>query len=112
VKLFVVPAARTDIRGQYEYYLELDLTEVGDRFVAAVDVAIEAALTTPKVGAPKHVRNPQLTGLRSWSVQGFDEFHVYYLIRDDVFIVVRVLHDKRDVLSILGKQSIDDPDLD
>jgi plasmid stabilization system protein ParE len=65
VKLFVLPAARTDIRGQYEYYLERDLPEIGDRFVVAVDAAIEATLRMPKAGAPKHVRNPQLAGLRS-----------------------------------------------
>jgi hypothetical protein len=88
------------------------LSDIADRFELAVRGSINAALKRPKAGAPKHVRNPQLAGLRSWSVEGFDEFHVYYLTRDDVFTVVRVLHDKRDVGSILGKQSLDDPELD
>jgi toxin ParE1/3/4 len=112
VKLFVLPAARTDVRDQYEYYLELELIEIGDRFFAAVENAIAAALAMPKAGAPKRVRNPQLAGLRSWSVQGFDEFHVYFLVRDDVLVVVRVLHDQRNVAAILDKQSVDDPDFD
>jgi toxin ParE1/3/4 len=112
VRLVVLPSTRTDILRQYEYYLENDVPEIGDRFVAAVDDAIRAALMTPKAGAPKPARNPQLAGLRSWSVQGFEEFHVYYLVRDDVLSVVRVLHDKRDIGSILDKQSVDDPDID
>jgi plasmid stabilization system protein ParE len=60
VKLFILPAATTDIRAQYEYYLERDLLDIGDRFVAAVGDAIAAALTRPKAGATKHMGNPQL----------------------------------------------------
>jgi hypothetical protein len=28
---------------------------------------------------PKHLDNRRLAGLRTWPVQGFDEFRVYYL---------------------------------
>jgi len=45
-------------------------------------------------------------------VKGFDEFRIYYLLRRDAFVVVRVLHGKRDIGAILEKQTIDDPDAD
>jgi plasmid stabilization system protein ParE len=45
-------------------------------------------------------------------VKGFDEFRIYYLLRRDTLIVVRVLHSKRDVAAILEKQVIDEPDVD
>jgi plasmid stabilization system protein ParE len=111
VKLIIQEAAEDDMLRQYDWYEDHGLSDVADRFSLAVHASISAALKRPKAGAPKHVRNPQLAGLRSWSVQGFDEFHVYYVVRDDVFAVVRVLHDKRDIGSILEKQSIDDPDV-
>ena len=106
----VLPSARTDIRRQYEYYLELDRPELGDRFFIAVNSAIDSALQRPEAGAPKQVRNPQLTGLRTWSVPGFNEFRVYYLVRDGSLIVVRVLHGRRDVDSILDAQIVDQSD--
>jgi hypothetical protein len=56
------------------------------------------------------VRNPALRGLRSWPVKGFDEFRIYYLLRQDMFAVIRVLHGKRDIATILDKQTIQYPD--
>jgi plasmid stabilization system protein ParE len=43
VKLSVLPSARTDIRNQIEYYLELDLPHVADRFQLALNSSIRAA---------------------------------------------------------------------
>jgi toxin ParE1/3/4 len=53
-----------------------------------------------------------LRGLRAWAVKGFDHFRVYYVVREDTVMVVRILHDKRDIGAILEKQTIDDPDAD
>jgi plasmid stabilization system protein ParE len=111
VKLFIQTAAEEDMLHQYEWCESRGLLDVADRFSAAVYASIAAAVKNPKAGAPKRVRNPQLAGLRSWPVRGFDEFHVYYIAHDDdVLAVIRVLHDKRDVGAILDKQSVDDPD--
>jgi toxin ParE1/3/4 len=112
VKLFVLPSARTDIREQIEFYLEYDLSHIGDRFQLAVDGAISAVGQRPNAGSPRHFRNPALGGLRAWPVKGFDQFHIYYLARQDVLMIVRVLHDKRDIGAILEKQIVDDPDID
>ena len=111
MKLIIQEAAENDMLRQYEWYEKHGVPDIADRFSLAVHAGIAAALKRPKAGAPKYVRNPRLAGLRSWSVQGFDEFRVYYVIQDDVFAVVRVLHDKRDINAILEKQSIDDPDI-
>ncbi len=73
---------------------------------------IHAAIKAPKAGAPRHTGNPALVGLRVWPVKGFDEFRVYYVIGEDVFRVVRVLHGRRDIDAILGEQTADDPDAD
>jgi hypothetical protein len=50
-----------------------------------VFAGIHAAIKAPKAGAPRHTGNPALAGLRVWPVKGFDEFRVYYVIREDVF---------------------------
>jgi toxin ParE1/3/4 len=112
VKLIINAAAEDDMLRQYDWYEKQGLLDVADRYNLAVRASIGAALKRPKAGAPKRVRNPKLAGLRSWTVEGFHEFHVYYVIQADVFAVVRVLHDKRDVSVILNKQPLDDPELD
>ena len=110
MKLAIFPSARADIRDQAEYYFDLELPEIGDRFLIAVNNAVAAACRTPKAGAPKQVRNPQLAGLRSWPIAGFPELRIYYLVQDDVVIVVRVPHDKRDIGVILNQQSLENPE--
>jgi toxin ParE1/3/4 len=112
VKRFVQLAARVDMRRQYEHYLELDRPDLGDRFFNAVNGAVDAALENPDAGAPRRTINPQLAGLRTWSVAGFNDFRVYYLVRGGSLIVVRVLHGKRDIDAILKDQVVQDPDAD
>ncbi len=97
---------------QFEWYAEQGLPDVAKRLRSSVESSIELALSRPKAGAPKLVRNPVLRDLRSWPVKGFDEFRIYYFLRQDMFTVVRILHGKRDIGAILEKQTIDDPDAD
>jgi toxin ParE1/3/4 len=106
---FIQASARTDILWQYRYYLDQDRPDIADRFLLAVNEAVDAVVATPGAGAPKHLDNPSLTGLRTWPVGGFDECRVYYLVRNDFLIVVRIMHGRRDIGSILENQAVDDP---
>jgi toxin ParE1/3/4 len=99
---FTQASARNDI-------LDQDLPDVADRFLLAVKQAIDAVVGMPEAGAPKPVGNPQLDGLRTWLVHGFDDFRVYYLARANILTVIRVLHGKRDIGSILETQPVDTP---
>jgi toxin ParE1/3/4 len=101
VRRFIQEAARTDILGQYQHYLGHYVPAVADRFLDAVNESIDSVVAMPDAGTPKQFDNPRLKGLRTWSVKGFDEFRIYYLISDDLLIVVRVLHGRRDVRSLL-----------
>ena len=108
MKRFIQEAARTDILGQYQHYLNLGISEVAERFLVAVNEAIDAVVAMPDAGAPKHFENPQLEGLRTWPIKGFDEFRVYYITNPKTIIVVRILHGKRDVQSIMDEQGVDE----
>jgi toxin ParE1/3/4 len=112
VKLILLPSADADIVRQFRWYLAHASRDVAQRFRSSVEWSVTLALSRPKAGAPRSVRNPALRDLRSWPVKGFDEFRIYYLLRQDTLTVVRVLHSKRDIVAILEKQVIDDPDAD
>ena len=98
------PAARDDILRQYRYYLLEDAFETAERFLDAIDKSIASLCRMPHKGAPKQFRNPRLAGLRSWPVTGFEDIRIYYLIQNDVLRVVRILHGKRDIQSILEQE--------
>ncbi|MDQ6700230.1 MAG: type II toxin-antitoxin system RelE/ParE family toxin [Acidobacteriota bacterium] len=102
-------AARDDIIRQFRYYLlDQKLPEVADRFVEAVQHAIQEIVRTPGMGAPKHLSNKSLNGLRSSQVQGFENIRVWYLSGHGPVQVIRVLHGKRDINRILESESVVD----
>ena len=109
MRLFIQQAAEQDILSQLEWYAGNGLPDIARRFHAAVLDAIGALLATPGAGPSRFIANPRLAGLRSWSVKGFDEFRVYYLAHAEVLTVVRVLHGKRDIGTILGGQDLEEP---
>jgi toxin ParE1/3/4 len=105
VKPTIRPAARDDILRQYRYLLvDQDNPEVAERFLRAVARTMEEIAKMPHIGAPKRVSQEALRGLRSWRVKGFDDLRIYYLLQEKWIQVVRVLHRKRDINSILGKE--------
>ena len=106
MKPIILPAARDDILRQFRYYLvEQDKPEVAERFLSAVRKTMEAIIRTPQGGAPKRLSREALRGLRSWPVKGFEDVRVYYLAHEGLVRMVRVLHGKRDINSILEKDS-------
>jgi plasmid stabilization system protein ParE len=110
VRLFIQASAEDDILRQVEWYAERGLPDIAQRFSAAAREAIDALVALPGAGAPKCSDNPQLAGLRTWPVKGFDKFLVYYLARPELLTVVRILHGKRDIGAILESQEVEDPD--
>ncbi|MBS1822264.1 MAG: type II toxin-antitoxin system RelE/ParE family toxin [Acidobacteria bacterium] len=103
MKLVVRPAAREDILRQYRYYLiEQGAEAAAERFLVAVQDAIDQVLRRPGVGTPKVINKDELRGLRSWPAKGFSAIRVYYLVTNETIRVVRVLHGKRDLGQLLG----------
>ena len=104
MKHVIRPAAKDDIIRQYRYYLLQDAFEAATRFLDAVDESIKAICRAPQVGVPKILKNPVLSGLRSWSVKGFEDILIFYVIRPDSLRVVRILHGRRDIQKVLEQE--------
>lgn len=106
---FVQLSARGDILLQYRYYVEEADRALADRFLAAVEESFNAIVALPNAGAPRSSTNPRLAGLRTWPVKGFEDIRVYYLVRSDLLLIVRVLHGRRDIGVILKNEELEDP---
>jgi plasmid stabilization system protein ParE len=48
---------------------------------------------------------PRLQNLRSWPVAGFEVIRIYYLVDQEAIHVIRVLHGKRDLKSVLERDA-------
>jgi toxin ParE1/3/4 len=109
VTLFIQEAAEDDILRQTERYAEQGLPHIARRFHTSVLAAIDALIAMPDAGPPRPTVNPALAGLRAWPVKGFDAFWIYYLAGPERLTVVRILHGKRDIGTILEGQEVQTP---
>ena len=99
-------AAADDVVRQFRYYLvTLNLPEVAIRFLDSVRRTLQELLRHPLIGPRYHSNNPEIQNLRSWPVTGFEATRIYYLVDDAGLRVIRVLHSKRDVTSILERDA-------
>jgi len=112
VKPFVQHAARQDILDQYRYFLDVDSAELANRFLSAVNEAIDKIARNPDAGVPRKFVNPLLTGLRCRGITGFDEMRICYMTGRDTVTIIRVLHTRRDLGAIFAEQGVDRPEED
>ena len=106
---FIQASAEDDIPRQVERHAAQNLPQIARRFHISVPRAIDALSSMPDTGPPRPTANPSLAGLRVWPVKGFDAFWVYYLVTAERLTVVRALHDKRDIGTILEGQEVEKP---
>ena len=101
--------ARDDIIRQFRWYLvEQDAANTAFRFVDAVEDSVKGLSLMSHMGTARRLRNPTLQGLLVWPVKDFEEFLIFYLLRGDTILIIRILHGKRDINRILKGESIED----
>jgi toxin ParE1/3/4 len=108
VKIRYRQSASDDVVRQFRYYLiDQNLPEVADRFLDAIWHTIESLRQHPLVGSRYPMSTLAIQNLRSWPVAGFEVIRIYYLLDSKTIHVIRVLHGKRDVKSILEREPSD-----
>ena len=75
------------------------------RFIDALERSLDSIARHPAAGSPRFGYELQLPGLRAVSLQGFP-YLVFYVEREDVADVWRVLHGHRDMPAWLLEQDI------
>jgi toxin ParE1/3/4 len=95
------PRAIDDLTEQTAYYLSEAGEEVASRFLAAAEETLEQLLELPLSGATRSYLNPSLEGLRMFPVRGFEHHVLFYRPTPEGLELIRVLHDARDLKTIL-----------
>jgi plasmid stabilization system protein ParE len=109
VKFSIQESAERDILRQVEWYAEQGLPEIAQRFCLATKSSIGELLSTPLAG-PAEVRRQCPTWGPSHLVGArLQRIPHLYLVQGDLIKVIRVLHGKRDIASILERETVDQP---
>jgi toxin ParE1/3/4 len=95
-------AARRDLVEHYVYLAENAGEDTAERFFAQAEGTFLALADQPQMGSGLTLQDARLAGLRKWRVQGFENFLVFYLPRNDGVSIVRVLYAAQDWWGVLG----------
>lgn len=102
--LLVSPAARADLLAQWHNFaLEVANLELADRYIQSVEQTFGTLQRTPAIGPLYKTSNPKLRKLRSWRVDHFPNYLIFYrpLSDESRVEIVRVLHGMRDLQALL-----------
>jgi toxin ParE1/3/4 len=95
-------SAKRDLVEHYVYLAEHAGIDTAERFLSNADDSFKDLSRHPAMGVALFLRDPTLTGLRKWRVNGFEKFLIFYLPRPGAVSVLRVLHAAQDWWSLLG----------
>jgi toxin ParE1/3/4 len=56
----------------------------------------------PLIGVARDFSDSELAGMRMWLVEGFENYLIFYRTTVAGIEVIRILHARRDIESILG----------
>lgn len=100
--VFTRSRARRDLTEHYVYLAENASLAVADRFLDKARDTFIALAERPLMGPSLSLSRPELAGLRKWSVDGFENFLIFYFPRHNGVSIVRILHAAQDWWALLG----------
>ncbi len=99
-KIVITPKASQDLDDCFAY-ISQDNPEIALQFFDLTRLTIAQIARMPGIGSIFFTKNDRLQGLRKWAVKDFRKYLIFYVDRDDVVEIVRILYAARDIASIL-----------
>lgn len=87
-------------------WIARDDPAAADRFVEAVEHTCAQISRQPEIGWKRQWKHRKLTGLRSWRVEAFPNYLVFYRIEAEAVAMVALMHGARSFERILLKRLI------
>ena len=90
--------AQSDLAGQYSWYLEQAGVEIAERYLSAFYASVLRLAAHPGLGRVRKFRNAELSGIRSFPIEGSFGVHLIFYRADGLVLSVeRVMHGARDL---------------
>ncbi len=97
--------ARIDIQTAAEYYLDTAGEPVAIAFLEAVETTLGMIAANPGAGSPRYAHELDFPGLRSRATSNYP-YLVFYLEQPDQIDVLRVLHQHREIPSVVNPDEL------
>lgn len=107
-RMRLTASAREDVARAVDFYVTKAGSTPARRFLAAFRHASDQLARQPGLGSLRWGRVLEQPGLRSWPLGQFP-YVLFYAERDEGVVIVRVLHERRELSSILSASSQDHP---
>jgi len=95
VEIFVRHAAERDAFGYFQYIREHN-PEAALRFLQAIDGTIENLALQPLKGRQRKFRGKDLKNIRSWRVDDFENYLIFYRFAGRRLEILRIKHGAMD----------------
>jgi toxin ParE1/3/4 len=102
-KINLTVKANLDLE-EHLLYLAQNNSDAALRFFESARETFAQLAKNPSMGRLYPVSNLKLSGLRKWSVKGFEKYLIFYLIEDDTIKILRIIHAARNILAILEQE--------
>jgi plasmid stabilization system protein ParE len=91
IEIFVRHDAELDALGYFQYLNERN-PDAAERFLRAVDQTIAGLASQPHKGRERRFRGRDLKDIRSWRVDGFENYLIFYRTAGNQLEVLRIKH--------------------
>jgi toxin ParE1/3/4 len=98
-KILITPKANQDLDDCFAY-ISQDNPEMALQFFDSTRITIAQIARMPGIGSIFTTNDNRLRELRKWSVKDFRKYLIFYIDREDVVEIVRILYATREISSI------------
>ena len=95
IEIFVRHDAELDAFGYFQYIQQYDST-AALRFLEAIDATVQGLALHPLKGRLRKFRGADLKGIRSWRVNYFESYLIFYRLTPERLEILRIKHGAMD----------------
>ncbi len=102
-RLIVKDRATQDLRHLANYILVNENTDVAVKFLSAAEATFAQLVKTPGIGKVAQLVVSRLGEIRQWRIKDFQDYLIFYRIKDTTIEILRVFHGARDLADVLSE---------
>jgi toxin ParE1/3/4 len=101
VRVLKRPLARFDLIEEADFIEQVYGHEKADTFLDAAQKTFESLAAMPLMGSLRSHLAAEIPDLRQWRIKGFEDYLIFYRPLADGVEIIRILHGKRNIPTIL-----------
>jgi toxin ParE1/3/4 len=104
VRIIKRPLALFDLIEEADFIEQVYGLAKAESFLDAAEASIANLASMPLMGSPRPYLVAEIPDLRQWRIKGFEDYLIFYRPVPDGVEIIRVLHGKRNIPTILSDE--------